>query len=705
MGLTLVIDEIIAEDRTYSFNKTLRVVDPNQSEVTTVYFAEKKVKLIDVKDGTHTYTFGGNNDTSTSAKKSKVAGAIQTNVKTVLNGQNKRVRKLDDIITKLTEDSYSSGDTVTFDVYKKEQKKETHYKKINTESIGHDVYLIAETKELNGKKVKVKIHEKENEFKILKDKEAILPVLVYAKKEDKTTDTEANDWIEIDIKKEKGKKEGGSIILEEESDEVEIGIKKIKLRPKKDKIEKEDEEASKSYEGWAEKLYIRYDESDEGKAEIETRNNETFTTLTKDDTLEKVSYPKKISGPDLINAGEEAVYLLEEYSSANATTADKNNIQWTLFVQGTDTSTSYTTIDTKSKDKLYTYAKMELVDTETTTNAEGVEVVTGGKNKLTIVFDEALKGKKIQIEPFRGAPDLNNKKAYVKITAVHDYKVKEEDTTKLWLQTQCDDSKEGEKEKNFLTGEYFELSANCFCDRNLTEKEVKDIIIKLRKSESSVYSGNNKEKLFWKSNCNLPQSEKTFKKFTEQLNNVFTEYNINTCKRRMHFLAQVYHETDRFRTTKEYATSASYAPYFGRGLMQLTWKINYKRYKSYSGKDCIADNEIIANNLENAFDSAGWFWKQGKGLSVGVTWSAPSSAPSYVTSKKPNYNKTTISYTEGTTTKKYGTVNLNLIADDDYVDVISYLVNGGSNGLTERQDYLTELKKIFEYEIKCKNKK
>jgi len=704
MGLTLVIDEIIAEDRTYKYNKTLRVTDPNKSEVTTVYFAEKKTELKDVKDGTHTYTFGGNNDTSTNPKKSEVAGGIQTKVKSVLNGQGKKVRKLVDITTQLTKDSYSSGDTVTFDVYKKEQKKEIRYKKINTKNIGHDVYLIAETKELNGKKVKVKIHEKEEELKILKDKDAILPVLVYPEKEDETTDIEASDWIEIDIKKEKGKKDGGNILLTEGNDEIEVGIKKIKLRPKKDKIEKDDEEVSKSYEGWVEKLYIKYDESDEGKTEIETREEEEFITLTKDDELEKVSYPKKISGPDLINAGEEAVYILEEYSSTNATAADKNNIQWTLYEQGTDTST-YTTITTKSKDKLYTYAKMELVDTVTTTNEDGVEVVTGGKNKLTIVFDKALKGKKIQIEPFRGSPDINKKKAYVKITAVHDYKVKEIDITKLWLQTQCDDSKDGEKEKDFLTEGHFELKANCFCDRSLTEQEVKDIIIKLRKSENSVYTGNNKEKLFWKSNCNLPLSEKTFKKFTEQLNSVFTEYNINTCKRRMHFLAQVYHETDRFRTTKEYATTASYAPYFGRGLMQLTWEVNYKRYKSYSGKDCISDNEIIANNLENAFDSAGWFWKQGKGLSVGVTWSAPSSAPSYVTSKKPNYNKKTISYTEGTSTRKYGTIDLNLIADDDYVDVISYLVNGGGNGLTERQDYLTELKKIFEYEIICKNKK
>nr|WP_320118106.1 hypothetical protein [uncultured Marinifilum sp.] len=245
---------------------------------------------------------------------------------------------------------------------------------------------------------------------------------------------------------------------------------------------------------------------------------------------------------------------------------------------------------------------------------------------------------------------------------------------------------------------------SCYCDRDLTVKEVKEIIIALRKSESDVYVGNNKEKLFFKNNCDIPASDKTYEKFTTQLNAIFREYDINTCIRRIHFLAQIYHETDRLRTTREYNTSANYWPYIGRGLMQLTHEDGYKLYKCYSGTECVDDYEVIANNLNNAFDSAGWFWKKGKVLSQGSIWTPPSSAPSYVTNCNPSYPKSKITYLDNSVSKSYYTVDLNLIADDDSTDVISYLVNGGSNGLNSRREYVKKIKKIFSYDT-CQNKK
>jgi len=67
-----------------------------------------------------------------------------------------------------------------------------------------------------------------------------------------------------------------------------------------------------------------------------------------------------------------------------------------------------------------------------------------GKNKLTLVFDEALKGKKVQIEPFRGAPDLSTKPDFVRTTTVQEKpepKIYKRETTALWLTTQCDSVK------------------------------------------------------------------------------------------------------------------------------------------------------------------------------------------------------------------------------------------------------------------------
>lgn len=243
----------------------------------------------------------------------------------------------------------------------------------------------------------------------------------------------------------------------------------------------------------------------------------------------------------------------------------------------------------------------------------------------------------------------------------------------------------------------------CYCNRDFTIEEFTKILEKLRDSEPLVKKSS-KYNLFGSDNCELDSKDKTIEKFTSQLNIIFKKYNINTCLRKIHFLSQTYLETDRFRTTKEYSEKGEYKPYFGRGLMQLTWKGNYEIYKAYSGIECVDDYEIISNNLKNAFDSAGWYWKQGKVLSVGDRWKAASSAPSYVTIHKPNYPKNKISYKKGDKTIHYGTVDFGLIADDDKVDVISYLVNGGSNGLQERRNYTNTLKKIFKFPQDCVNK-
>jgi len=103
------------------------------------------------------------------------------------------------------------------------------------------VFIVVKTEGLFGKKVKLKIHEKEKTI-ILKNSQEVLPVLVYNSINDTKTTKEQNSWITVDIKKDNGE---------------EIGIKKIQLRPKQDKILNKDEAASKSMEGWEEALYLR----------------------------------------------------------------------------------------------------------------------------------------------------------------------------------------------------------------------------------------------------------------------------------------------------------------------------------------------------------------------------------------------------------------------------------------------------------------
>ncbi|MFD0864179.1 hypothetical protein ACFQ1M_18330 [Sungkyunkwania multivorans] len=448
-----LVMEIQVMGRTFQAEKEiLNLVGEEEPKVRNAYFAEKKIEEVEEAAGTHTYTFGSTNDTSTDAQKNKIGGIILNNVNKA-EKTNKKYTKLVDVVAKLTANSYKKDDTIEIALFKKEEK--ISYPKISSAPMGYQVYLIAETRNLKDKKVRIKIHEKEDDLKLLKTKEDILPVLVFDKKEDTTTDTEVSDWIEIDVKEEQGKKESGAIVLhkEDKGDTIEVGMKKIQLRPKEDKIKSKDEDAAKSFEGWQEALYIREDETEEGKKakkeakeQKTARDAETFQNLSFDDKATKLTYPEKISGPKTIEVGKEATYTITKYAGTE-TTEDKNNIRWSMWVQGEDKK-SYHVIDTKSKDKLYTYAKVTLEDAIETTDGEGNTTKTGGNNTLVIVFDEALKGKKVQIEPFRGSPDINNKKDYVRTTTVKEVAtpiIAERHTTQLWLQTQCD-STENEEE-------------------------------------------------------------------------------------------------------------------------------------------------------------------------------------------------------------------------------------------------------------------
>lgn len=445
----LVMEIQVAGRTFYEEEETLTIIG-DEAEILEAYFAEKTVKEESLKDGKYQYTFDKLTSTDSKTKRSNVAKAIHKSINDELSSQHKEVKLAD--ITKVINEketgkkwplqSHAKDSTVTFDQYKKETK--IYYKKITSAPMGYQVYLITETKNLKDKKVKLKIHEKESDLKLLKTKDDILPVLVFAKKEDTTSETEASDWIEIDVKEESGNKEDGHLFLykEENENKIEVGIKKIQLRPKEDKIKTEGEDAHKSFEGWQEALYIRENETEEGKKAIKEAEDSKAVRDAEKDTIQKFdkdaknkTYPAgDIDAPKTAIAGKAIEYILNiDINDKNyrhkdkATEEDKNNIRWSFFVQGeakTDKESTY--IKSKSKTGLYTYAKTEVLD---------------GKNKLTIVFDEALKGKKVQIEPFRGSPGLSTKPEYVRTTTVQEVpepKIVKRETTTLWLTSQCE---------------------------------------------------------------------------------------------------------------------------------------------------------------------------------------------------------------------------------------------------------------------------
>ena len=184
----------------------------------------------------------------------------------------------------------------------------------------------------------------------------------------------------------------------------------------------------------------------------ETRKNETFITLTRDTDADKKenkkSFPKKISGPKTLSIDKDAVYTLDTYG-ASATENDKKNIRWSFYIQGHPKATTAdkekTYIDAKSKAGWYTYAKSEIINS---------------KNQLTLVFDKALIGKKVQIEAFRESPDIDNAKDYVRTTTIQKAatpKIAKRETTSLWLQTQCESVENAGEMINEEFKSYFKL--------------------------------------------------------------------------------------------------------------------------------------------------------------------------------------------------------------------------------------------------------
>lgn len=168
------------------------------------------------------------------------------------------------------------------------------------------------------------------------------------------------------------------------------------------------------------------------------------------------------------------------------------------------------------------------------------------------------------------------------------------------------------------------------------------------------------------------------------------KYNINTCIRKIHFISQAYHESHRFRATFEGRskdnTPSNYEGGYnfqGRGFMQLTHDYNYIKYynKVYNKDEKLTDKlfynnklipftKLLSTNVEYAFDSAGWYWhNEGKVNAIGV--------------------------------------DMNIAADQDNTLYVSQGINGKvkhPNGLAERIKYVSDLKKIMEYE-NCINKK
>ncbi|WP_103667262.1 glycoside hydrolase family 19 protein [Pseudanabaena sp. BC1403] len=152
-------------------------------------------------------------------------------------------------------------------------------------------------------------------------------------------------------------------------------------------------------------------------------------------------------------------------------------------------------------------------------------------------------------------------------------------------------------------------------------------------------------------------------KLLPHLNTTMQRYAITTPLRKAHFLAQVGHESDGFNTNEEYASGADYegrrdlgntqsgdgVRFKGRGLIQVTGRANYADCGRALGVDLINSPQRLGD-FDLACLSAGWFWD---------------------------------------------TRALNNHADRDDILTITKIINGGTNGLADRESYLARAKRVL----------
>lgn len=176
----------------------------------------------------------------------------------------------------------------------------------------------------------------------------------------------------------------------------------------------------------------------------------------------------------------------------------------------------------------------------------------------------------------------------------------------------------------------------CFCNRDFTIAEFKNIVTQLRKQQDpdlKARRDKNNNKIWKDKNGNIlknkdtggrpdggdeivfdkiskytilasdgkPQGDRLFYLtepvgmnvnptqanypiFTKYLNEMFNTYGIKTCLQKIHFLSQSYQETKSFGHTCEKRPKDTYSGgklFRGRGLLQLTHDYNYEHYYEY----------------------------------------------------------------------------------------------------------------------------
>jgi putative chitinase len=161
----------------------------------------------------------------------------------------------------------------------------------------------------------------------------------------------------------------------------------------------------------------------------------------------------------------------------------------------------------------------------------------------------------------------------------------------------------------------------------------------------------------------MPYASARAMAFAQPLTDAMVEHGMTTPKRQAAFVAQIAHESEELRFTRELASGEEYegradlgntqsgdGPRFkGRGLLQITGRANYAACGAALGLDLI-NTPALLESPAGACRSAAWFWV------------------------------------------KHG---LSELADGDKFGSITKKINGGFNGIDERLEYYIRARKEF----------
>lgn len=168
----------------------------------------------------------------------------------------------------------------------------------------------------------------------------------------------------------------------------------------------------------------------------------------------------------------------------------------------------------------------------------------------------------------------------------------------------------------------------------------------------------------------------------EWLNRLCPLYEIDLPQEYCHFLAQACHETDRFKTLREYASGSAYegrqdlgniqpgdgVRFKGRGIFQTTGRANYLQLGIKKGRrDLFINTPELLEQPEYAVWSACEYWKT-RGLND------------------------IANHQDGDLLKKKYKGSL---LDVSPVEYISYTINGGNRGLEERKRFYSVAQRVL----------